>query len=360
MRRHLLFFSFVLAFLVLAGAGCIQLGGKSKAVNDGGIFKTGDKGESWAQKAQILAIGGQKKDFSNVNIITMALDPSDHAAIYAGSAGNGLFYSYDSGQSWQQPPQLISGDARSIFIDAQNKCVIYAVIGNQIVKSVDCNRTYNSIYQETRAGVALRQAAVDGYNSNNIYLSNSAGDFLRSSDAGKSWSVIKRFDNPIVEFIINPLDTRKIYAATQDYGIFRTGDAGKSWVDLNQGLKQYGGAFVFKDLVLMDAKAESLLLATQYGLIKSGDAGISWQALPLLTPPSGADIRVAAVNPQNPKEIFYATPATFYKSIDGGEKWVTKKLPSTRLPAFLMPDFAEPKIMYFSFLKVKKEGGLGF
>ncbi len=353
MKKFIIFFSLLLAFLVLAGAGCIQLGGSS-AVVDGGIFRSVDHGETWLQKTQILAVAGQRKDFGNIDIISFVFDPSDHRAIYAGSAGNGLFYSYDAGESWQQPPFLQTGAIKSMAIDPRNKCVIYAAVGSQILRSTDCSRTYASIYQEARAEVGLNQVVLDSYNPQNIFAGNSAGDLLKSSDAGKSWSVLRRFNNAIVKIVINPLDTRKMYIGTQDYGIFRTGDAGKSWTELNQGLKQFGGAFVLKDLVLMDAKAEAILLSSQYGLIKSGDAGVSWQALPLLTPPSGADIRVVAVNPQKPQEIYYATPTTFYKSTDGGQKWVTKKLPSARLPVMMTIDPADPSIMYLGFLKMKK------
>lgn len=354
--RKLFIFLLIFSFLLLAGASCIQiggLGGKS-AVIDGGVFRSVDKGNIWLQKTQILAVGGQRKDFGNINIISLALDPSDHKAVYAGSAGSGLFYSYDAGESWQQPAAVSAGVIKSTAIDPKNKCVIYIAVGNQILKSIDCSRTWAQVYQDARPEVVLNQVLVDSYNSNHVYVGNSVGDLIKSTDTGKSWSIIYRFENPIAKMIINPADTRKIYIGTQDRGIFRTGDAGKSFTELNQGLKQYGGAFVFHDLVLMDGKSESLLLACQYGLIKTGDAGVSWQALTLLTPPSGADIKVVGINPQNSQEIFYATPTTFYQSFDGGVKWITKKLASTRLPAVFLIDPADPKIMYLGFFQVKK------
>lgn len=354
--RKLFIFLTIFSFLPLAGAGCIQIGGLGgqSAVIDGGVFRSADKGTTWLQKTQILAVGGQRKDFGNINIISLNLDPSDHKAIYAGSAGSGLFYSYDAGESWQQPAAISSGVIKSVAVDPKNKCVIYLAVGNQILKSIDCSRTWAQVYQDSRPEVVLNQALIDSFNSNNIYVGNSVGDLIKSTDAGKSWSITYRFENSIAKMIINPLDTRKIYVGTQDRGIFRTGDAGKSFTEMNQGLKQYGGAFVFHDLVLMDGKSESLLLACQYGLIKTGDAGVSWQALTLLTPPSGAEIKVAGANPQNPKEIFYATPTTFYQSFDNGAKWVTKKLASTRLPTVFLIDPTDPKMMYLGFFQVKK------
>ncbi|MBI5731864.1 MAG: hypothetical protein HY982_00710 [Candidatus Magasanikbacteria bacterium] len=349
MRKIFFFLGLTLTALVLTGAGCLSIGGGKPVALDGGVFKSIDRGETWAPKTQIFAVGGERKDFSRSAIGNLMLDPSDHNAIYAAGEGTGLLFSYNGGNGWQQPEQLKAGTVGSLAVDFKNKCVIYLTLGNLILRSDDCNRGFAPIYQEGRPETFLTALAIDPFNSSVIYAGNSAGDFLASSDRGKSWVVGRRFENPLVKIIINPLNSKIIYAATREKGIYRTGDAGVSWVDLNQGLKQYGGAFDFKNLILTDAKSESLLLSSQYGLIKTGDAGVTWQALSLLTPPNTADIKVAAVNPQNSKEIYYSTPTTFYKSMDGGEKWVTKKLPSSRPPAFLLIDTVDPKVMYLGF-----------
>jgi hypothetical protein len=60
------------------------------------------------------------------------------------------------------------------------------------------------------------------------------------------------------------------------------------------------------------------------------------------------------VNPKNANEIYYATPLTFYKSVDGGTKWETRKLPSTREPATLVIDPAAPNVFYLGFAPLKK------
>lgn len=348
MRQYFIFSFLILIFLILTGAGCIQIGGQPVTM-DGGVFKSADKGETWGQKTQILAVGGEKKDFSKAVINRLSLDPQDHNAIYAAGTGSGLLYSYNGGNGWQQPEQIKAGTSAALAVDPKDKCVIYLALGNLILRSEDCSRSYAAVYQEGLPETNLTAVLVDPFNSNIIYAGNSAGDFIKSADRGKSWVVNKRFETSLAKIIINPLNSKIIYAATKEKGVYRTGDAGATWTDLNQGLKQYGGAFNLHDLVLVDAKSESLLLSSQYGLIKTGDAGVSWQALNLLTPPNGADIRVVAVNPQNSKEIYYGTPTTFYKSIDGGEKWVTKKSPSSRPPAYLLIDPVDPKILYLGF-----------
>ncbi len=355
MRKTLFFLTLLLGVLVLTGQGCAQIGGGSKATPDGGVFKSSDSGETWGQKAYLYTVGGGLADFVKSGILNLTLDPSDHNAIYAGSDTNGMFYSYNGGNGWQQPEQIKGGTISAIAIDPKDKCGIYMVVGNLILKSGDCNRSYMPIYQETRPEVSIKVLSIDPTNNNIIYAGNNAGDFLKSADRGRSWIVAYRFANSIMKMIINPADSKTIYVATQDRGLWKTKDFGATWVEMNEGLKQFGGAFAFHDLLLLDPKTESLLLSSQYGLIKTEDGGVTWKALSLLTPPNGADIKVAAVNPANLKIIYYSTPSTFYKSIDSGEHWVTKKLPSTRAPSVLLIDQADPRIMYLSFESPKKQ-----
>lgn len=357
MRKKFALLCLVLGAMVLAGAGCgnpFDITGKGNVGKvEGGIYKSVDKGENWKSTSQFWTLGAAKA-FNQASIVNLALDPQDHNAVYAASAEGGIFYSYSAGNGWFQPPQILAGNVRSVAVDPRNKCTIYAVIGNTVVRSDDCSREFNAIYQETRPQVYVTTIVVDPAFSNVLYLGNSAGDVNRSIDRGRSWSAVKRFENAIGKIIVNPLSPNILYVSTAERGLYRSPNAGLEWQDLNTDLKQYGGAFVFHDLALMDARSETLLLASQYGLIKSGDAGASWKALDLLTPPNGADIKVLAVSPVNPNEIFYATQSTFYKSSDGGKQWVTKKLPSSREPASLIIDPKDPKVFYLGFAPLKK------
>lgn len=357
MRKKFVFCGLALGALVLVGAGCespFNVAGTNKAGRvEGGVYKTVDKGENWKAFSQFWTLGAPKA-FNEASIVDLALDPQDHNAVYAASAESGIFYTYSGANGWFQPEQIKAGSVQSVAVDPRNKCLIYAVIGNTVVRSEDCNREYKAIYQETRPRVNVNNIVVDPANSNILYLGNSAGDVNRSTDRGRSWAAVKRFENSIGKIIINPLSPNILYVATAEKGVFRSPNAGLDWQDLNEPLKKYGGAFVFHDLALMDARSETLLLASQYGLIKSGDAGVSWTALDLLTPPNGADIKVLAVGPVNPNEIFYATQSTFYKSSDGGKQWVTKKLPSSREPASLIIDTKDPKVFYLGFAPIKK------
>lgn len=339
-------------FLVFTGQGCVQIGAAPKAAPNGGIFKSSNSGDSWGQIAYLYGVGALRADFVGSGVSSLTFDPSDHNAMYVGTLTRGLFYTYDGGNGWFQPDQLKGGAINAVAVDPKYKCTIYVAVGGMILKSEDCNRTYTGVYQESRPEVSLKVLAIDPNDRSAIYAGNSVGDLLKLTARG--WEVIYRFNDSIAKLIINPTNTKTIYVATQNRGIWKSNDFGITWAELNEGLKQFGGAFAYHDLLVTDFKSESMLLSSQYGLIKTEDGGVTWKALNLLTPPNGADIKVVAVNPSNLKEIYYSTPSTFYKSIDGGDHWTTKKLPSTRPPTVLKIDPVDPKIMFMGFEEPKQ------
>jgi len=350
--KKIYFVFLLLAAVVLTGQGCIQFGGGGKAAVDGGVFKSSDKGENWTQKVAVAAV--KPAAISNVNVMTMVFDPQDSRTIYLGTAENGLFYSLDGADSWLQAGALSAGRVSAVAVDYKDKCNVYASIGNKIFKTTDCTRTWQNIYVDTRAEQVVHSLAVDSYNPVVIYAGLSGGDLLKSTDGGGSWTVIQRFENPVLKILVNYYDTRIIYVGTQSAGIWKSTDGGSTWSDLNETLKKYGGSMEFKNMVLDFSKRDSLVLASKYGLLKTSDGGTNWEPINLLTPPGSVEIYSLALNPQNGNEIYYGTASTLYKTNDGGMKWVTRKLPTSRAATYLLVDPVNGNLIYLGVTKFKQ------
>jgi photosystem II stability/assembly factor-like uncharacterized protein len=348
-KISLLFFSFV--FLIFSGASCVRF---EQPQADGGVFKSTDKGETWQQKVQI-ATGDPKKKatISNVNVVLMVMDPQNNQTIYLGTTENGLYFTNDGGESWQRTA-FQKGRINAIAIDPKTTCNIYVATGNKIYKTADCIKTWSEIYVETRPNQMVTSLAVDFYDPKIIYAGLSAGELLKSTDEGASWSVIKRFDDKILKILFSAHDSRIIYVATQRNGLWKSTDAGAGWISLNSGIEAFPGAFDFKDLILDLSKKDTLILVSKYGLLKTVDGGSTWQPINLLTPPESIDIFSIAVNPQNGNEIYYGTATTFYKSVNGGERWIPRRLPTGRAATFLLVDPQNPNIIYLGTTKFKK------
>jgi len=350
--------SLLLSSLALILSGCslsVNTGGNtgsSSTATDGGIFKSSNQGTSWAQKSLVQSVG-RVRNFAGADIISLAVDPTDNKAIYAGSLGNGLFYSYDLGESWQVATSLGQITVNSVAIDSADKCTIYAASGNKIFKSSDCSRTWVNIYFDNDLNLKINTIAIDQENGRNIYLGNSRGDIIKSSDAGVSWRAINRFDSQVVKIIISPASAKVIFVGTASKGIYRSLDAGDNWQSLGDRLKAFNNSQHFRDLAIVGKEQTVTYLANNYGLLKSTNNGSDWTDIQLLTPEKEAVINALAVNPKNSAEIYYCTNTTFYRSLDGGKNWTSKKLPTGRTGVKLLIDPINPSIIYLAAKKIK-------
>ncbi len=342
---------FAVLISTLLISGCTIKFGNSKATGVAGVFKSFDKGENWTEKNLFLHSGGVGS-IAGVNVVNLTFDPQDSRAIYLASGDSGLFYSYDATDSWLKANQIANGKIESAAVDPKNKCVLYVSFASTILKSSDCSRSWSEIYIDTRADKNITALAVDHYDNLIVYAGNSAGDILKSVDGGGNWRVIQRFNDQITKILIDLNDSRIIYVATKSKGIFKTISAGADWFDINEGLKPYSGALEYKNLIFDQSQTDSLLLVAKYGLIKTKDGGQTWEAISLITPPATTDIYSVAMNPQDNREIYYATATTFYKTMDGGQNWITKRLPSSAVPVFMQVDPLNPNVIYMGLANI--------
>ncbi len=359
--KRIIFSKLILSILLMTltlSACSINLGpgtgSSSSNALDGGLFRSMNKGTNWQQKTAILTVGA-KQSFAPLDIISLASDPQDNKAIYAGSAGNGLFYSYDGGESWQFARTLGKVSVANIAVDPNNKCILYATVANKVYKSIDCSRNWSVIYFDTALKVAITTLAVESGNSHNIYIGTSRGEIIKSSDQGDNWKTLYRFSGQVSKIMMSPADNKNIFAATAG-GIFRSVDSGLNWVSLEDKLKDLKGGKAFRDWTMTKAAQPIIFLATKYGLLKSTDYGDSWSKIELITPTpkTAVIINAIAVNPLDANEIYYATDTTFYRSLDGGKTWNSMKLPTSRAGLKLLIDQKNPSIIYLTTRQLKK------
>jgi len=100
---------------------------------------------------------------------------------------------------------------------------------------------------------------------------------------------------------------------------------------------------------------DSLILVSKYGLLKTADSGLNWEPINLITPPASTDIFSIAINPKDNHEIYYATASTFYKTTDGGQNWITKRLPTAAVATYMQVDPNDPNIIYMGLSNFNKK-----
>lgn len=355
MKKYLIYLGSLFLLILVTGQSCVSLssGNQSTTTGPAGMFASNDKGSSWRQVNALPKADGVR-NISAVSVYRIFEDPQDNRVMYLATRSNGMFYSYDSGITWQQPEgPLSAGFVYSVAVHPQDKCLIYGTNGTQIFKSDDCNRSWVEMYRESRSDVKIVSLTFNYFYPHQIVLAESNGDVLRSDDQGKSWMILNRFGVKISEVIPDQLEENVFYVATRNDGLIRTLDGGSSWTYLKDKLSAFPGGLEFRRLVVHPTTPGTIYWISTYGILVSTNQGDTWEALPLITPPGSANIYGFDVNPANDKEIYYTATigdrSTFYRSIDGGKNWITKKLPSGQIPTALRVDPNKENIVYLGF-----------
>jgi len=334
----------------------------------GGVFVTANKGDVWRQMSVMPTITGSADNIGHLDISDLVIDPGDAAAVYMPTFNDGLYYTYNVTKGWNHVDTLPRATINDVAVDANDKCNIYAAIGNKLYKSIDCSRNWKEVYFDSNPNVSVTAIAVDHYAGNNVYIGTSRGEVIKSLDGGGTWRTIQRLNDGVRRIAIHPTDSRMVFVASVKNGLYRFNSSeavnldqlaeyqnkfdGTNWMDLNSELKEFNMGFNFKALEFGNDNA--MFLASDKVLLKSLDNGSSWAKIKLITPEKETMINALAVNPKNSNELYYVTDTTFYRSADAGNTWTTKQLPTSRAGNALLVDPVNTAVMYLGINKIKK------
>ena len=190
---------------------------------------------------------------------------------------------------------------------------------------------------------------IDPHNANTIYVAGcvdidatcsrptpGAGAHLvvRSTDGGRTWQDVLTTSTPIVGIgakppgtalptagyavLVDPRDSRRLYAAVNDVGVLRSEDAGRMWLYVPQPQSNYIG---HPCELLGDPQNARVVyeLAREGALYRTTDAGTHWQTRALL----GGQLHTSSVSSLTwvGRALYLTTNKGLYTSNDGGSHW---------------------------------------
>jgi hypothetical protein len=257
----------------------------------GGVYKSTNGGASWIRASSGLG---------NLTVVSMTIDPSDPQVLYSGTYRGGIWKSADGGSSWHPANQGIQADAivYSIAIDPQKPQRLYAA---------------------TRGPHALDRPW--------------AGVVYRSDDGGANWTVSLAslggvdYQDWVYALEINPTRPNIIFGATHEHGPIRSMDNGKTWKVLTNGITNKSTR-----AIVIDPRADYVDYVytgvwTKAGVFRSNDGGGTWELSS--DGIAGANIYGMSINPFAPKTIFAATyNMGVMKTSNGANSWTYSGLKS--------------------------------
>jgi photosystem II stability/assembly factor-like uncharacterized protein len=343
-----------LAVLAFGLTGCISFGTKAPSATALlGVFTTENRGDTWVAKNSLMTPGATAGSISTVNILMMAQDPSDPAAMYLGTRADGILYTYNSAAGWNKLGNLTKKTTDKVYaitVDPKNKCAIFAGVGNKIWKSIDCGRTWDALFNTDKTTELIRSIIIDWYDDQIIYMFASDGSMYKSLNNGVTWARLADFQADIEEVEMDNKDSRVMYVCTKTDGLYRSVDAGVTWTHLKDQLKGFGSnAKKGYGLELARDQANTLYYISKYGLLKSTDSGETWVKISLLSEISETTFSSLLVDPLKSSNIYYTDDKTLYRTSDGGATWETKKLPSTSIVSDLKINPKDSNILYITF-----------
>ncbi len=273
-----------------------------------GVWRSDDSGATFNKPSRGRRAPGKVR--------CLALDPVNDSRLYAGAEPIDLFVSEDLGEHWQ---------------------VLESVAEHPWVQQVD--------YPVQAVEPHLRDIAIDPTNPDVIYLALQVGFILKSTDGAKSWTLLnKGFDADVHTFALNPANPSEIAIATGGENsrrgvsggkaLFKSRDGGESWRPLALQFEQdYSIPYLLQPghpevaLVALangnpgrwrarDSGAESLFVRTQ-------DGGESWSEIDLPFSFAGRGM-IVAMTPDagDPNRLFALfNTGELIMSPDAGESW---------------------------------------
>lgn len=355
MKRSRLTLGILLASLAFLGASC-------GTPSDGGVFKSEDQGETWAQK---VFVDQQKKKtitVGNANVDNMYVDPKNSDVMYLGTKENGLYKTVTAGEQWI-PLSTGATRIRDLAIDANNTDVLFSTRGTEIIKSVDAGEHWDTVYTDPRAGIIM-QVTVDWYNSQHIIATNSIGAVVTSTDGGITWKVTFQVDEPLSALIMDPQDSRIMYIMELEKQIYRTVDSGVTWTELFTDEYRFanGPATVVRSLVMDPNNSHTFYITTPDGIYRSTDSGATWEYVTTLIEKAAGEnnsIRNVTVEPGNSNVLYFTIDRIVHKTVDGSQTWKTiENFPSARRITSLTIATDRPQILYAGTELVEQKKGL--
>ena len=192
------------------------------ATSDGYVGRSIDGGRHW--QTDHLPI--------RTVLTTLARDEGHLSTLFAGTTGDGLLISTDSGATWGTPARNIpaSVSINAVAAASNNDGLVYAGTDDGIYQSTDEGATWRRQSRGIPVGVAINTIAIDPTYGTPLLAGDIDGNIYRSRDSGTAWTPTAIANSAQINALLyDPARPGTILAGVSDSGIYRSTDHGARW-----------------------------------------------------------------------------------------------------------------------------------
>ncbi|GEM_PF-350971 len=311
-----------------------------------GILKSTDGGQTWQ-------VQNQANGLTDLYLQSLAMNSASPGTLIAASCedsayshngqDSGVFITTNGGQTWTKGviacntpgcnASPISGGYFAVAFAPGDPNVAYAASPQQFLRSSDSGKTWSVMSggQQSSYGppgllpgtpVAL---AADPRNSNRVFQNNYSGGNFLSEDGGVTWQLASTgYTGAQVNVVANdPADALRIFAGGMT-GLFRSMDAGNTWKGLNA--QTAFSSYSFTAMAVDPSQSENVVAGDDSDgtIVRSTDGGLTQQIVfqqPGLYTSSDYNNRhgfqAIVFAPSNPRTV-YAGMRLYEEGLDAG------------------------------------------
>ncbi|MCK9204860.1 MAG: hypothetical protein M0P58_10575 [Bacteroidales bacterium] len=308
-----------------------------------GLYKSYNAGESWQLINQAINFRNSLYEFD-----MMAVNPADTNMVLI-VCNDSLYKSTDGGVTFKYSSSALISGCITVNFDPVNIEVIYLGKYNGISKSNDGGNTWIES-SNGMLGTTPTKVAINKNNQNILYVvSNGLNGLDKSIDGGLTW---QNSNTGLPGYAYNsvtldPINQETLYSVTPFDGIYKSTDSGNLWGQLT-------------DQLIYTFEIDHSNSNNQYGSIdnvfyKSYDGGATWNEISTITTGGFFDGAIVSIaKDPNYQDVFYCGTQPFwstdmfgglFKSTDGGITWT--QLVTDQAPVRIAIDPNNSDIVYY-------------
>ena len=189
--------------------------------------------------------------------------------IYAGTIGQSIWRSTDTGETWHRASNGVfpEADIRAIVVHPTDPNTLYAGTEKGVVKTTDGGNSWNHLPSDMDS-LEVWSLAIHPTAPETLFAGTCPSAFFKTTDGGEMWTkldaelaqecegipIIPR----VTTIIIDPEDTDTVYAGIEIDGMRMSTDGGETWHNRSEGLSSQD----IHGLTVVPGEQKTLVAAT--------------------------------------------------------------------------------------------------